>query len=1230
MLAFVTLGCWCHASAQTITSISPSTIVAGGPDFTLTVTGSGFNPKTLVTVNGNNRPTVFISTLQLTATIFATDITAPGTLRISVTGTFSVPPTLNLTVVNPGPAPILRRVAQGSVAQGSQLVRLTLTGANFQPGATVLIGTAARVNGAGSGGIVILNTAVLSSTVMTVLVNVGSTAPVGIRTVDVVNPDGQSTAPNPNNVGSTQPLRVESSNSLGAPLSVLNLAVTHPRDGTTVMQGQELGAEAILGGSGTGTVIGQWVWDGNVVEQFSASVVGGQASAIQTRQSLPTWFLGIHTLQLRIVQPNQVATRTISVVVNPGDWRLEAITAPPYGAVFAPDNPPLLRWSPVPGAAKYQVGFSTRPYLSTIETWYDSIDNRWQVPVEVWRKLPEGELFWTVRTLETSGQARKPLPMRSIFRSSEGGLTAAHTTPGKTPAGATLLEWKPVATSAFYMVTVSSDREGINVLRRYLTSTPQVDLRALDRNLEAGKTYFWRVNALTRSGKLMMSGQPQSFVAGPGPKAGLRSPDGELIQLAALGMPAGLSVAPLDLNAQIAKRSPDPNSSVANAQPPVSVEFQAKVNPAEVSLMLDTLDVTAMSEILETKISYTPAMPLAGGDHTLNLTVGTETISWKFSVTGGSAEPPASTPTAGRTQPGTDAEVPPATVTNASSAPAPAPAGQPVPTPAATETGPHMQLSQDQQFSSNTQWASGGNPPATNGLTMAERFSFQNGAWHADVNGSGLVTSILNPEPQRTIHNHVNDYVMQLGYQGQQWSTNLRFGILAPVLYTDAQFVTAATPRQAIEGVLTTRAGILGYFTNTSDAAPGGGAGVSFHQRIMGASWFLPLPKKWVELRFMWLKAQDEGTPTIVTFDTLGHPVVTPDPLAKQSKGSVYGGVLLIHLKPTWLWTSEYALSHVNLDSANPASESRWGRAWRTGILGQQGKTVLNVAYRDVGPNFGNPANPALTVASKPDLRGVDATVTQTTNAGTFGLGYTFLQNNVHPVDSPELMLHTFNQSWSKPFGVKTNLIVVARESLTQTGTVPASLLLLPENQRGLQDLRDVSGNIMLSRQIGTVTMSVGGIRDWNRNNLLPTADTITSAITLGANFVTKGFFQLNSQVNFNWIAAEKFSIGETRNITAYLQPSFVWTSRGVQVSPLLSVTQGRTLLATGTLTNDTLTGQYGGRLSWTPPGVMKFNTFSVQGSYNQNRNNIAGLDLRGTQLLVLWTATWGQKRQVF
>src|ERR1039458_643219 len=73
-----------HADAQTITSISPTSALAGGLGFTLTVTGSGYIATSVVQVNGNNRSTVFVSALQLTATIFASDIATPGVLTITV------------------------------------------------------------------------------------------------------------------------------------------------------------------------------------------------------------------------------------------------------------------------------------------------------------------------------------------------------------------------------------------------------------------------------------------------------------------------------------------------------------------------------------------------------------------------------------------------------------------------------------------------------------------------------------------------------------------------------------------------------------------------------------------------------------------------------------------------------------------------------------------------------------------------------------------------------------------------------------------------------------------------------------------------------------------------------------------------------------------------------------------------------------------------------------------
>ncbi len=442
---------------------------------------------------------------------------------------------------------------------------MTLVGTNFRPGATVVISpplsSVSNSNGrTRASDIQVVGVSILSSTLMTAIVTVGPTAKIGIRAVDVLNVDGTSTAGSPIAIGTgtSQPIRVESSTSLGAPLSVLNMALIHPRDGTVVMEGQELNAEAVLAGSGTGTVIGQWVWDGNVVEQFSASIVGGQSTTIRTRQSLPTSYLGVHTLQLRMIEPNQVATRPIVVVVNPGTWQLQQLIQPEYGAAFAIDNPPRFLWAPVPGAAKYQIGFSTKPYLSTIGTWFDLTDNQWEIPSQNWRDLPDGEIFWTVRAVETDGETRKPLPMRSIYRLPEGGLVSVRPVPSRTAAGNTLLEWKPAIRNGFYFVVISADAEGRNVIREYLTPAATLDLRAVDGKLTPGTTYFWQVNALAPNGNPVMSGPSQSFVAKAAPRSSL-SDDSGLVRLASLGLPEALPGLP-DLASEITSRTPPPNS----------------------------------------------------------------------------------------------------------------------------------------------------------------------------------------------------------------------------------------------------------------------------------------------------------------------------------------------------------------------------------------------------------------------------------------------------------------------------------------------------------------------------------------------------------------------------------------------------------------------------------------------------------------------------------------------
>jgi hypothetical protein len=377
----------------------------------------------------------------------------------------------------------------------------------------------------------------------------------------------------------------------------------------------------------------------------------------------------------------------------------------------------------------------------------------------------------------------------------------------------------------------------------------------------------------------------------------------------------------------------------------------------------------------------------------------------------------------------------------------------------------------------------------------------------------------------------------------------------------------------------------------------------------------------------MWLSARDIGAPTIVEYDSQGNPIVVPNPVAQASRGDVYGGLLTLHLPKKWQWQSEYAWSYDDTNLSDPTVKTLFGRAWRTGLSGTAGKVALSADFRDLSASFGNPANPSLTQSSNPDLRGLDASASAPTKAGTFAVNYSFLQNNVQSATAAELDLNTATETWSKPLGARTNLSVSSTQSITKTGNVPAALQGQPPSQNGSADQRDLSGNVTVSRQVGMVSLNVGGTRDWLRNNIQPSAGAITSSISGGANLVTKGFFQCNTQVNVSWVAADPVAIGDTRNISVYVEPAMVWKGPGLQISPLLTVVQAQSQLANGTFTSNTFSGQYGGRLAWTLPGWLKTSTLSAQGSYNQNHDNVNHIDTATTQLVAIWTFAWGHKK---
>ncbi|MFM8395041.1 MAG: hypothetical protein ACKOB4_14065, partial [Acidobacteriota bacterium] len=87
--ATTTLSLRVNGPAPVLSSLNPSTVIAGGPAFTLTVTGSGFLSGVTAQINGAARAATFVSSTQLTVSLAATDIASAGSITVAVANPFS-------------------------------------------------------------------------------------------------------------------------------------------------------------------------------------------------------------------------------------------------------------------------------------------------------------------------------------------------------------------------------------------------------------------------------------------------------------------------------------------------------------------------------------------------------------------------------------------------------------------------------------------------------------------------------------------------------------------------------------------------------------------------------------------------------------------------------------------------------------------------------------------------------------------------------------------------------------------------------------------------------------------------------------------------------------------------------------------------------------------------------------------------------------------------------------
>ncbi|MDQ3827448.1 MAG: IPT/TIG domain-containing protein, partial [Actinomycetota bacterium] len=122
----------------TVVSLSPGSILAGTPGATVTLGGTNFTADAEVLLNGQPRATTYVSPNEVRAELPPGDLAAPGSATLTVRNTLGTSNGATLMVTVPL-APVVAAVAPDQIVVGTPAATVRVLGANFMPGAQVLL-----------------------------------------------------------------------------------------------------------------------------------------------------------------------------------------------------------------------------------------------------------------------------------------------------------------------------------------------------------------------------------------------------------------------------------------------------------------------------------------------------------------------------------------------------------------------------------------------------------------------------------------------------------------------------------------------------------------------------------------------------------------------------------------------------------------------------------------------------------------------------------------------------------------------------------------------------------------------------------------------------------------------------------------------------------------------------------------------------------------------------------
>ena len=173
-------GCGGSSVPPHVGKLSPESIHAGSPAFTLTVAGDGFVSGSVVEMNANPLPTKFVASTGLTASVPASFVELPQVLQVTVVN----PPNVGS---NSSPFPVstivISSLSPTSAKAGGPAFTLTVVGSFFTSSSVV------EFNGSA------LPTTFVDPNTVTAAVPASAIASAGTVPVDVANTPAFRTSP---------------------------------------------------------------------------------------------------------------------------------------------------------------------------------------------------------------------------------------------------------------------------------------------------------------------------------------------------------------------------------------------------------------------------------------------------------------------------------------------------------------------------------------------------------------------------------------------------------------------------------------------------------------------------------------------------------------------------------------------------------------------------------------------------------------------------------------------------------------------------------------------------------------------------------------------------------------------------------------------------------------------------------------------------------------------------